>query len=133
MTTINIQEEIQKAMLDDEFVRVFASKFRAVMIDMENQAQRQQSSEDPEMVDVENCDIRLNMAEDDPLAFEVYVDDFLTSRPMVSVKNRDNDKVLTLAPRLNQQVLAILKESGFNQNSGVFLGGLIVKEEKANG
>lgn len=132
MTTINIQEEIQKAMLDDEFVRVFASKFRAVMIDMENQAQ-QQPSEDPETVDFEDCDISLNMAQDDPLAFEVHVENFLSKEPTVFVKNRNDGIVLTLAPHLNEQVLAILKESGFDQNSGVFLGGLIVKEEKANG
>ncbi len=99
MTIINIQEEIQKAMLDDAFVQTFAAKLRKAL-----------AAED-QLHDPETLDITLNVDESNPTTFILNVADLYTDQPVVTATNRESGETTQLTEYLTKLAVQRLREA----------------------
>lgn len=81
MTTINIQEEIQKALLDDAFVTTFAAKLKKALRD------------DSETVESGELEVSFDIAEEDPNSFFVEVENFGQPDGTITFKDKNNQPV----------------------------------------
>lgn len=115
MTTINIQEEIQKALLDDKFIVPFAEKLKKAL------------NGEPPMHDPETLDISLNVSEDDPTTFILNVNDLYAEAPVITATQRGVGGSFYLGDHLTSRAIIRLREAEV-AGEGRYWAGLVKLE-----
>lgn len=118
MTVINIQEEIQKAMLDDAFVQAFAGKLKKAL-EMEEH-----------LHDPETLDIVLDVDENNPTTFILNVADLYTEQPVVTATDRKTGQNTQLTEYLTNLAVRRLREAEVAGDGRYWAGLIKVGEEK---